>query len=122
MAKILLIEDDNLLQALYKGKLTDEGFEVTAASDGKTGLNLIKSQRFDLILLDIILPGGLNGFDILEYLKKDQNLSQIPVIVMTNLESEDKVARDIGAADYFIKANVSLKEIVDRIKNVLKGK
>jgi DNA-binding response OmpR family regulator len=122
MAKILLIEDDDLLQKLYKDKLADEGFEVEIAPDGKRGLNLVKSDGFSLILLDIILPGGINGFDVLEVVKKDKVLSKIPVIVLTNLESEEKVARKIGAVDYFIKARVTPGQIIDRIKEVLKKK
>lgn len=122
MAKILLIEDDGSLQRLYKGKLADEGFEVNVAGDGKTGLDLAKSGSFDLILLDIMLPGGINGFDVLETLKKDSALSQIPVIVLTNLGSEEKVARDIGAVDYFIKAKITPAQLADRIKEILKVK
>lgn len=122
MAKILLIEDDNLLQNLYKGKLTDEGFEVVVTGDGKEGLGLVKSGNFDLILLDIMLPGGINGFDVLESLKKDELLRQIPIIVLTNLDSEEKIAREIGAVDYFVKARVLPGQIVDRIKEILKKK
>lgn len=122
MARILLIEDDNLLQKLYESKLIDEGFEVMVVSEGKAGLALIKSQHFDLILLDIMLPGGINGFDILESLMRDPVFSKIPVIILTNLDSEEKVAREIGAVDYFVKAKVPLTQIVDRIKEILNKK
>lgn len=120
MAKILLIEDDDLLQKLYKGKLSDEDFEVSVVSNGEAGLALAKSQKFNLILLDVMLPGGINGFDVLETLKKDKVLSQIPVIVLTNLESEEKVARKIGAVDYFAKTKVTPDQVVTRIREVLK--
>lgn len=119
MAKILLIEEDNLLQELYKGKLIDEGFEVVTASNGRAGLDQLVSGRVDLILLDIMLPGGINGFDVLETIKKDEALRKIPVIVLTNLEGEEKVAREIGAADYFVKAKVAVNQIVDRIEEIL---
>ena len=122
MAKILLIEDDNLLQKLYQGKLGDEGFEVIVAGNGKSGLGLAKSQKFDLILLDIVLPGGINGFDVLESLERDEALRQTPIIILTNLESEEKVAREIGAVDYFIKTKVTPNQIVGRIKEILKEK
>jgi len=122
MAKILLIEDDSSLQKLYQGKLTDEGFKVIVAADGKIGLKLAKSNGFDLIILDIMLPGGLNGFDVLENLKQDGVLNQVPVIVLTNLEGEEKAARAIGVVDYFTKTKVSPGQIVDRIKEVLKIK
>jgi DNA-binding response OmpR family regulator len=120
MSKILLIEDDTLLQKLYKGELTDKGFEVAVAPDGKTGLDEVKSGGIDLILLDIMLPGGLNGFDVLEILKRDEKNSKIPVIVLTNLESEEKVARDIGAIDFFKKTKVTTNQIIDKINEILK--
>lgn len=122
MARILLIEEDNLLQDLYRGKLTDEGFETEVAGNGKEGLDLVRSQNFDLILLDIMLPGGINGFDVLEILKKDPALSKIPVIVLTNLGGEEKVAREIGAVDYLVKVKVTPAQIVGRIKEILKVK
>ncbi len=122
MARILLIEDDSLLQELYRGKLTDEGFEIVVAGDGKGGLELIKSQKFDLILLDIMLPGGINGFDVLEIIMKDPIWRQIPVIMLTNLDSEEKVAHEIGVVDYFIKAKVSPSQIVARIREILRMK
>lgn len=122
MAKILLIEDDTLLQKLYQGKLADEGFKVVVTEKGKEGLQLVKTNGFDLIILDIMLPGGINGFDVLEVLKKDKALSQIPVIILTNLESEEKVAREIGAADYLIKVKVTPQQIVERVKKILKQK
>jgi DNA-binding response OmpR family regulator len=122
MATILLIEDDNLLQSLYKGKLTDEGFEVFVSGNGKDGLSLVRSKKIDLVLLDIMLPGGINGFDILEILEKDKVLSQIPVIILTNLASEEKVARQIGAVGYYIKSEVTPNQIIDRVKEVLKAK
>lgn len=109
-----------MLQDLYVGKLNDEGFETEVAGSGKGGLDLVRSQNFDLILLDIMLPGGINGFDVLETLKKDPAFSKIPVIVLTNLGGEEKIAREIGAIDYLVKAKVTPAQIVDRIKEVLK--
>ena len=119
MTKILLIEDNDQLVKLYQGKLEDEGFDVTVALNGKRGLDLAKSQKYDLILLDIMLPEGINGFDVLEALKKDKTLRKIPVIVLTNLASEEKVAKDIGATDYMVKANVDPKDVVEKIKKVV---
>lgn len=119
MAKILVIEDNDLIQKLYEGKLSDEGYEVKVTGSGKGGLSLVKSQKFDLIILDIMLPGGINGFDVLEALKRDKALSKIPVIVLTNLESEEKVALEIGAVDYFAKTKVTPDQVVTRVKEIL---
>ena len=66
-----------------------------------------------------MLPGGMHGFDLLERLKADEKLKKIPVIVLTNLESEEKVAKDIGAIDYIVKVHVDPKDVMEKIKKVL---
>ena len=120
MAKrILLIEDDLSIQKVYTEKLSIEGLEVVSALGGEDGFALAKKGGMDLILLDIMLPGKLNGFDVLEALKKDEELKKIPVIILTNLESEEKAAKEIGAVDYVIKANTDLNLIVEKIKTYL---
>lgn len=119
MAKILLIEDNEQLVKLYQGKLEDEGYEVYVAATGAAGLNLIQKKKPDLIILDIMLPGGINGFDVLERLKADRELKKIPVFVLTNLESEEKVAKEIGATDYAIKAHVDPKDVLKKIRKIL---
>lgn len=120
MHKILIAEDDNLVQNIYHNILTKEGFKVIQAFNGKQALSLVKSEQPNLIILDIMLPGGMNGFDVLERLKMDEKLKNIPVLVLTNLDTEEKVALSIGAADYIVKANISIKEVVDKIKKYLK--
>lgn len=118
--KILLIEDDeNLIKSLtdFMGK---ESFEIISAMDGKEGILKAKSAKLDLILLDIILPKK-NGFTVLEELKKDNDLKNIPVIILTNLEEEKDIekALSLGAYTYLVKANYSLDEILKKIKEVL---
>lgn len=119
MKKILFIEDDRQLQDTCLKKFTDEGFVFLQALDAQKGLAMVKSQNPDLILLDIMLPGHMNGFDILEQIEKNPNLAKIPVIVLTNLDSEEKVARSIGAKGYLVKANTSIDEIVETVKRHL---
>lgn len=116
MKKILIIEDDSQVQQIYQKKLTAEGFEVVQAFTGKEGLALVKPVPPDLIILDIILPGGMNGFDVMEQLKRDPSHAAIPVIVLTNLDSEEKVAKTIGANDYIVKANTSLDKVIEIVK------
>jgi two-component system, OmpR family, alkaline phosphatase synthesis response regulator PhoP len=119
MNKIILIEDDQLLQRMYLKKLKLEGFEVIQAYNGSEGLDLIHKQKPDLILLDVMLPQGQNGFDVLENLKRDEDTKSIPVIMLTNLDSEQNVAERIGAAEYIVKADASLDEVVEKIKKLL---
>jgi len=114
--KVLLIEDDLDIQRIYTEKLKNNGFEVVLAHDADSGLQFTKVEKPNLILLDIMLPGKMNGFELLEILKKDDNLKKIPVIVMTNLDTEKKQALDIGANDYLIKANTSLDDLLTKVK------
>lgn len=116
---VLIVEDDeNLLRALSE-KLKGLEYEVVQAKTGQQGMNRAKSLPPNLILLDIMLPGGMNGFDVLEYLKKNPDLKSVPVIVLTNLDTEQKTAMEIGAVDYIVKANISLEDLVLKIKNHL---
>lgn len=119
MAKILLIEDDQLLQKLYAKKFSKEGIKLESATTGKEGLDKASKNGYYLVLLDIMLPGGINGFDVLEKMKKDEEMKNIPVIVITNLDSEKEVAQQIGVKDYIIKANITPDELVKKVKKML---
>lgn len=116
---ILIAEDDTSLVNILKNKLEESGISTVTAGTGQQALNIIKNKAPDLVLLDIMLPGGLNGFDVLEQMKGDPKSKNIPVIVLTNLDTEKKTAMDIGAVDYIIKPNTSIDEVVLRIKNNL---
>ncbi len=119
MKKILFIEDDDILQRMYTKKLTSQQFDILQARDGTTALALLKNTIPDLILLDIMLPGHINGFDILENIKKSPTLKNIPVIILTNLDSEEKTAKEIGANAYFVKANTKTDDLVASINKLL---
>jgi DNA-binding response OmpR family regulator len=119
--KLLVIEEDASLFKAYREMFEPEGVSVVGAATGQDGLNLVSSEKPDLILLDIMLPGDMNGFDVLEKLKANPATKQIPVIVLTNLDSEEKVAKTIGAAAYLVKANTTKEEIVDLAMKLLKS-
>lgn len=119
MKKILIIEDSTDLQQVYTDALTKKGFEVSYAETAQKALGMLQNDVPDLVVLDIMLPGGGNGFDVLEQMKKDPRLAKIPVIVVTNLDSEEKTARDIGANDYIVKSSMTLPKIIDRIAGFL---
>ena len=117
---ILIIEDDEFLRALTAKRLEKEGFKVSAAVDGESGLAKTAELRPTLVLLDLLLP-GVNGFEVLERLKTNPELKQIPVIVFSNLgeRADIEKAQQLGADDYLIKANFTLDEVVAKIKNKL---
>ena len=120
MKKILFIEDESALQKTFGEILKQEGYEMTSALDGETGLRLAKQIKPDLILLDLILP-KLHGFDVLKKLKEIADIKEIPVIVLTNLERAEDIekALEFGATTYLVKENYSLDEVMEKIKKIL---
>lgn len=117
--KILIIEDDASLVKAYQEMFKPRDVSLVTAATGQEGLTLVQSEKPDLVLLDIMLPGGMNGFDVLEQLERNPVTRQIPVIVLTNLDSEEKVAKTIGAKDYIVKANTTKDEIVKLVMDRL---
>ncbi|PIZ96308.1 MAG: response regulator [Candidatus Magasanikbacteria bacterium CG_4_10_14_0_2_um_filter_33_14] len=117
---VLLVEDDTFLGNIYKTKFELEKFKIVVATDGQEGLEMAKKKKPDIILLDVLMP-KMDGFTVLENLKKDKNLAQIPVILLTNLGQKDDVEKglELGAVDYLIKAHFKPSETVDKVKDVL---
>jgi len=118
---ILIVEDDRFLRELIARKLKQEGFDISEAVDGETGIKKIKEEKPDLVLLDLILP-GVDGFEVLAKMKEDPKLALIPVIILSNLGQREEVEKGLklGAIDYLIKAHFTPGEIVEKIKNALK--
>ena len=119
--KILLIEDDKFLRDLMSKKLLNLDFEVETAADGESGLAKIKEVKPDVVLLDLILP-GMNGFEVLEKSKKDPEIANIPVIILSNLGQAEDIDKGLklGAADFLVKAHFTPQEIVDKMKAIVK--
>ncbi len=117
-AKILLIEDEEKLARFVELELCYEGYSVTKAFDGRTGCELALGGRFDLILLDIMLP-ELNGMEVLRRLRRAS--MSVPVIMLTARDSvTDKVAGlDLGADDYVTKP-FAIEELLARIRTALR--
>lgn len=118
--KILLVEDDKFLRTLLEKRLKSENFEVEIAVDGEEALEKAASFLPSLILLDIILPKK-SGFTFLEEIKKNENLKNIAVIILSNLGQNEDIekGKTLGAIDYFIKASTSIEELVRKIKEIL---
>ena len=118
--KVLLIEDDKFLCDLMIRKLKDEDFEVFVAMDGEEGLRSAIENKPDLILLDLILP-AMDGFEVLERIRQNELIAEMPVIILSNLWEKDDVERamKLGAKDYLIKAHFTLNEIVDKVRTFL---
>jgi len=118
--KILLAEDDKFISRAYKDGLERAGFDLILASDGEEAVSKIKTEKPDLVLLDIIMPLK-NGFEVLEEVKKDPAMKDIPIIVLSNLGQDSDITkgRSLGAVDYLVKANFTMAEVVEKIKKYL---
>jgi len=117
---ILLAEDDQFLQRMYATKLEQSGLLVVTASDGAKALELVKKKKPDLLVLDILMPKK-DGFEVLQAVRADPSLKNVPVIVLTNLGEPDDVkrARKLGANDYLIKAHFLPSEVMHVIQKYL---
>ncbi len=122
MAKILIVEDDELMSRMYQEIFSFESYTSEIASDGQTGLDLARSIKPTLILLDIMMP-KMNGLEVLDKLKEDPETKNIPVIMLTNLagEQDAKTALTRGAVKYIVKSENNPKQVTDMIKEILAG-
>lgn len=122
--KVLLIEDDQLIQRMYEKIFTFEKFDVEMASDGEEGLEKARTMqpKPTVILLDVMMP-KMNGMQVLEKLKLDPELKSIPVIMLSNLAGENDIetALSKGAVKYIIKSEFDPKQISDMVKEIVAG-
>jgi len=118
--KILIIEDEAVLSKVLKEKFERSGFECVVASDGEAAITMAREEKPDVIVLDLVLPKK-NGFLVLEEIKGDAGMKSTPIVVVSNLgeDSDIKKALTLGAADYFVKSQHPINEIVEKVKSVL---
>jgi DNA-binding response OmpR family regulator len=119
--KIVLIEDDEFIREMYETEIGAAGFKVSAFGTGKEGLAAIRSETFDLLLLDIMLP-DTNGLDILKMIKADEKTKGLKVVLLTNL-GQDSVMKEgfsLGADGYLVKVSYNPDQVVAEVKNFLK--
>ena len=122
MKKIALIEDDNVLSKVVAEELSDSGFSVVKAADGEAGINLIRNEKPDLVLLDILMPKK-NGYQVLEEIKQSPLTRHIPVIILTMLSVDDDIKKGLklGTSDYIVKSQHAVSEIVEKVNNFFTG-
>jgi DNA-binding response OmpR family regulator len=120
MKKVLLIEDDKMIQTMYETKLKQEQYQVITADNGAAGLDLALKEKPDIILLDVILP-QMDGFTVLQEVRSSAGMKKVPIIMLTNLgttEDQEK-GTQLGATDYWVKANLTPAQVAEKIKAVL---
>ena len=120
MTKIAIIEDDPVISQMYRIKFEADGFDVQMANNGKRGVDLVETFLPDIILLDLQMP-EMDGTEALEIIRKNEWGKNIPVIILTNMGEEEspKKIRSLGIHSYIVKANLTPKQVVQRVKEAL---
>lgn len=122
MPKILLVEDNEMNRDMLSRRLQRKGYEIAAAVDGATGVEMAQSEAPDLILMDMSLP-VLDGWEATRQLKADEGTKGIPVIALTShaMAGDREKALDAGCDDYDTKP-IELPRLLGKIETLLDGK
>ena len=121
MKKILIVEDELAYIKLLNSQLTEKGYKVIEATDGKIGLEKAKSENPDLILLDVRMP-VMGGMTMLNLLRNGEVAKKTKVILLTNLEPDDKMIEDVindQPSYYFVKSDIQFNELLEKIEELL---
>lgn len=118
--KILLVEDDTALSAVYRSRLEIEGFDVREANNGEDALSATVEYRPDLILLDVMMP-KISGFDVLDILRNTPETANVRIVMLTALSQpkDRERAESLGVDDYLVKSQVVIGDVVARVKHHL---
>lgn len=120
MERLLLVEDDKQLSGMYAQKFQKEGFDVTIAQTGSDGIQVARGNDFDIIVLDLMLP-GISGVDVLEILRSDERTVKTPVVVYTNFGDNFNREKCLtyGADEFVLKVDSTPESLCETIKRVL---
>lgn len=120
MTKIAIIEDDPVISQMYRMKFEADGFDVQLANDGKKGVAMVEHFSPDLLLLDLQMP-EMGGDEALAFIRKQPWGKDLPVIILTNLGEEEapKTIRSLGIHSYIVKAELTPRQVVQRVKDAL---
>lgn len=118
--KILLVDDTEFYQKAYTTKLLAEGYLVTTANNGVEAIKAIMANKPDMVLLDLMMP-VMDGFKVLQTMKMDANLKDIPVVVFSAKGNSDEIGKAIaaGATDFLVKATTTPNKVVEKIKQIM---
>jgi DNA-binding response OmpR family regulator len=122
LSRILIIEDDEDIRYLYQKAIQFQNIEVDLAKDGEEGLNMIAATKYDLVLLDLLLPGGKNGIDFLTEVKKQiAGGHEMPIMVVTHLKDDSvkQQAMVLGASAYLIKNESGIGDVIRQVHTLL---
>jgi len=119
--KVMWVEDDLFLSSLISKKFSDQGCNLEFATTGQAALDALEKSTPDVLLLDVMLPGGVDGFEVLKQVKANPKLKNVPVILFSNLNQEEDIDKGmkLGASRFIIKATVALDDIIREVQEVV---
>ena len=120
MLKIVCGEDDKLISASLVEGLKQAGFDAIPAYDGEEALAKVKSEKPDLVILDIMMP-KLDGIGVVWELKANGDTSDLPIMMLTNMGDPGTISKilEAGVTDYMLKSEQSIDQIVEKVKEVM---
>ncbi|MBI2013357.1 MAG: response regulator [Candidatus Colwellbacteria bacterium] len=118
--KIFIVEDEAALADALDDKFKHEGYQTKVVYEGGSAFKAAKEFKPDIVLLDLLLPKK-GGYEVLKEIKDDEELKSVPVIILSNLDTDEDIKKSmaLGAADYFVKSNHPLKEVIEKVKTQL---
>lgn len=118
--KILIAEDDGFIAEVYNTKLSSLGYQVTIAEDGQEALDHLAEEKFDLLMLDLMMP-RVNGLTVLEQLRSNPETKTFPVLILTNAGEQESVdkASQLGVDGYLVKSNFTPEEVLNKVKGII---
>jgi two-component system cell cycle response regulator DivK len=119
---ILVVEDDPLSMRLFSDVLRAHGYNVLKTGDGLEALMLTRQHRPDLILMDIQLPGGVSGLEVVKWVKEDDDLKAIPIVAVTAVAMKDGKAKMLrGGCEGYLAKPVPLRQLLTVVEQFLSG-
>lgn len=117
---VFIVEDDAFLVKAYQLKLEKENITIWVTTDGKEALTFLEKDPPDVVMLDVMLP-HVNGFEILEAIRKNEKWKQVPVLILTNLgqPQDAQKCKELGVAEYIVKANTKISDIIEKVKKFI---
>lgn len=123
MKKILIIDDEKFHLEMYKDRFEKAEYQVLTAANGQLGLELAKKEKPDLVIVDILMP-TMDGYEVIEKMKKDEQTSKIHIVALSNLAQDNEIKKglNLGADDYIIKTDITPTELIERVKKIINQK
>ncbi|MCA9341988.1 response regulator transcription factor [Candidatus Saccharibacteria bacterium] len=121
MIKIAVIEDDPIISQMYRMKFEAEGFEVAIADNGELGVEMVETEKPDIVLLDLLMP-QMNGDEALAKIRQQKHGQKVPVLILTNFDEQESPdsLKKLDVAGYIIKADFTPTQVVAKVRQIVK--